>query len=54
MRLIQGRGKKKEPDYVAAIDADDVLTLLDELDMEHDKTIYQTNRNTLRKIKKMS
>ena len=50
-----GKGKKKkEPDYVAAIDADDVLTLLDKLDMEHDKTIYQTNRNTLRKFKKMS
>lgn len=28
------------------------MTLLDKLDMEHDKTIYQTNRNTLRKIKK--
>jgi hypothetical protein len=42
--------KKKEPDYVAKIDADDVSTLLDKLDMEHDKTNHQTNRNTLRKI----
>ena len=54
MRLIQGRIKKREPDYVSTIDANDILTLLDKLDMEHDKTIYQTNRNTLRKIKKMS
>ena len=52
MRLIQGRIKKREPDYVSTIDADDILTLLDKLDMEHDKTIYQTNRNMLRKIKK--
>ena len=28
------------------------MTLLDKLDMEHDKTIYQTNRNTLRKLTK--